>query len=119
MTYSNESPAGASGGASNLISKRRADTQKYSKSADSAQGSSEVVLAEICKNNMETIRVVLSNFKGRDIINIRVWNVDADENLHPTSKGIACSVRHIPALREALERAEALALASAGKGGAA
>ena len=95
------------------------ETLKSTKPDASGQPASEIVLAEICKNSMETIRVILSNYRGQDIINVRIWNTDADENLHPTAKGIACSVRHIPALREALERAEALASVSAGKGGAA
>jgi hypothetical protein len=65
-------------------------------------------LAVIRKNAIEEIRVELSEFNGHDLINIRVWadarNGGAERI--PTKAGIACNVRLLPELVEALRQAE-------------
>ena len=46
------------------------------------------VLHEFKRNAEETVRVSLSNFKGRTYIDIRLFYTDANEELAPTKKGI-------------------------------
>lgn len=71
-------------------------------------------IAIIPKNKLEELRVELSQFNGHDLLNVRVWaeprNGDAERI--PTKAGIACNVRLLPALIEALQCAERKARAA-------
>ncbi len=58
------------------------------------------IIAEWPKNSRETIRVMLDQYSGRDIIAIRVWYLSGDE-LKPGKSGINVDVRtsriwHVP-----------------------
>ena len=67
--------------------------------------------AIIRKNMAEEIRVELSEFNGHDLINVRVWADPRNGGTEriPTKAGIACNVRLLPELIEALQKAEAAA----------
>jgi hypothetical protein len=67
----------------------------------------------IRKNALEEIRVGLSEYNGHDLINIRVWADPRNGGTEriPTKAGIACNVRLLPDLIEALREAEAQARA--------
>src|SRR3954471_16194323 len=69
--------------------------------------------AVIRKNSAEEIRVGLSEYNGHDLINIRVWADprNGGRDRIPTKAGIACNVRLLPELIEALREAEAQARA--------
>ena len=55
----------------------------------------------------------LSEFRGHDLINIRVWTDPRDGGAEriPTKAGIACRVALLPEIIEALQQAEAQARA--------
>ena len=58
---------------------------------------------EVRKNARETIRVTPSQFKGHDLINLRVYTKMAGEaELVATKKGIAIPVDMVPSVIEAL-----------------
>lgn len=67
-------------------------------------------IAKINKNAMETVVIRLSEFKGRDLIDIRVWMKPEDPReegeLKPTKKGISLGIDAIPELIQALQNAQ-------------
>jgi hypothetical protein len=67
-------------------------------------------LAEFSKNSRgETVRIGTSNYKGLDLIDVRVWYSDADGELKPSGKGFAVKREQFPDLLEAMvAAAEAL-----------
>lgn len=67
-------------------------------------------IGTIPKNSLEEIRVGLDEWKGRDLVNIRVWAEPYEGGeRRPTKKGLAVAVTKLPALVEALQKAEAAA----------
>jgi hypothetical protein len=58
------------------------------------------------RNRTEHIRVDLSEYEGRAIINVRIWQTGTDGIDRPTPKGIAMSVLKLPELASALAKAE-------------
>jgi hypothetical protein len=69
--------------------------------------------AVLRKNTAEEIRIELSEFRGHDLINIRVWTDPRDGGAEriPTKAGIACRVALLPEIIDALQQAEAQARA--------
>ncbi len=67
-----------------------------------------VLIKDIPKSNNEIIRIEISEFKGRDLINIRIWFQSFDEKgnavYKPTQKGIAVNVSQYEELRDGIER---------------
>ena len=65
----------------------------------------------IRKNALEEIRVELSEFNGHDLLNLRIWADPRNGGTEriPTKAGIACNVRLLPELIEALQKAEGAA----------
>lgn len=68
-------------------------------------------IAAIRKNAREELQVSLTEFKGHDLIDVRVY-ADTGEKLVATRKGVAASVECLPAIVEALQRAVAEARAA-------
>jgi hypothetical protein len=67
-----------------------------------------ITIAEWWKNRRgESIRLVLSQFQGRSILDLRTWYT-ADGKLKP-GKGFAAEVRHLPRLAAAIAKAKAKA----------
>lgn len=72
------------------------------------------MIARINKNAGETVVISLSEFQGKELIDIRIWLRPADpreegegENrLTPTKKGVCMNVYSIPRLIEGLKKAE-------------
>ncbi len=69
----------------------------------------EETIATIKKNAIEEVRVALSEYKGHDLVNVRIWaNYDASESeKRPTKKGFALRVGQLPELIAALQKAQA------------
>jgi hypothetical protein len=65
----------------------------------------EIVVSEWPRNSREVLRVRLSEFKGQPVVCIRAWFPKADGGLAPGRDGLTVSVRHLPALAEAINRA--------------
>ena len=58
----------------------------------------------IRKNSREEIRVTLDNFKGIDLVNLRVWFQGADGTMCPGKQGIAFKRDLLPEVLAALHR---------------
>jgi Transcriptional Coactivator p15 (PC4) len=55
------------------------------------------------KNSREEYRATLSEFKGHELADIRVYVADEDDVDHPTRKGLSVKVSDLPRLREAVD----------------
>lgn len=66
------------------------------------------IIKDIQKNNREIIRIEVSEFKGKELINIRIWYqaIDNDGNIvyNPTQKGITVSLSQYDELRDGIDR---------------
>src|SRR5712675_2361871 len=107
METKNPAPAATGNGAG--FSKR--DAAEFSEKPSDLQGlrgPSAGSISVIRKNAAEEIRIELSEFRGHDLINIRVWTDPRDgaERI-PTKAGIACRIALLPELITALQQAEA------------
>jgi len=67
-------------------------------------------IAKINKNALELVVIRLSEFKGCDLIDIRIWMKPEDPReegeLKPTKKGISLGIDAIPELIQALQKAQ-------------
>jgi hypothetical protein len=66
-----------------------------------------IVIATIQKNRRESVRVALSEYKGTNLVDLRVFAPKAGEEgaTVPTPKGLSCNVIMLPALCRALNDA--------------
>lgn len=65
------------------------------------------IIQDIDKGGGEIIRVEISEFKGQNYLNIRVWYMDKNtEEYRPTQKGISIRPELYKQLREALDKAD-------------
>jgi hypothetical protein len=70
-----------------------------------------VIIKDIKKNNNEIIRIEVSEFKGRDLINIRVWyqaigGDKGDVVYKPTQKGITINISEFAELKDGILKLE-------------
>lgn len=65
------------------------------------------LLATVPKNAVEEIRVSLTTYKDRDLVDIRTYYQDDAGAWKPTRKGICLTVEQWPELREALAKIDA------------
>ena len=64
-------------------------------------------LATIDKNALEEVRIDVSNYRGYDLVDIRVWRKgNGFSESIPTRKGIAVQLKLLPELITALKEAE-------------
>lgn len=68
-----------------------------------------VTIAQWDRNAREVVRVDLHEFNGRAVVGCRVWYRDGDE-IKPGKTGLTLSVKHLPALADALGKALAHAI---------
>ena len=65
------------------------------------------LICDIPKNARETLRVELSEFKGHNLVALRLYVPASDgDGLKPTAKGITFKVGLLPEILEALAQAE-------------
>jgi transcriptional coactivator p15 (PC4) len=67
----------------------------------------DIVVAEWRATKREVVRVVLRDFKGLKLLDIRRWYRDAEGKLCP-GKGLSCRPWDVKPLRKALREAERL-----------
>jgi len=60
------------------------------------------IIRDIDKGKGEIIRVEISEFKGKQLVNIRTWYTDANGEYKPTQKGIAIAPEIFPELQQAI-----------------
>ena len=65
-------------------------------------------LAAFKKNDKEQVKVILSDFKGMRILNIRVYFLSKEGEWLPTKKGLAFAVEKLPILLASLHQAAQL-----------
>lgn len=63
------------------------------------------IIKDIDKGKGEIIRVEISEFKGKKLLNLRVWYTDANGEYKPTQKGIAIPPELYEQVREAINAA--------------
>ena len=66
----------------------------------------EELVSSFEKNALEEVRVSLTEFKGHQLIDLRVYYTSPDGEPRPTKKGLAISVGLYPELKEALVKLE-------------
>lgn len=65
-------------------------------------------IATFQKNKFQQIHVGVREFKGNDLIDIRVWTqVQGGDHMVATAKGVSMNIHLVPELRKALEQVEA------------
>lgn len=65
------------------------------------------VIKDIDKGGGEIIRVELSEFKGQNLLNIRIWYTDKESGEYkPTQKGVTVKPDLYPQLKQAILEAE-------------
>ena len=61
------------------------------------------VIASFEKNSFEEVRISLTNFKGKDLIDLRVYyRTDDGGEMRPTKKGITISLEKFSELKNAI-----------------
>lgn len=68
-----------------------------------------VIIKDIKKNNNEIIRIEVSEFKGRELINVRIWyqtidSASGDLVYKPTQKGITLNIAEFEELKDGVEK---------------
>ena len=63
------------------------------------------IIKDIDKGKGEIIRVEISEFKGKKLLNLRVWYTDANNEYKPTQKGIAIPPELDDQVKEAINAA--------------
>jgi hypothetical protein len=63
------------------------------------------IIKDIDKGKGEIIRVEISEFKGKKLLNLRVWYTDANGEYKPTQKGIAIPPELYDQVKEAINAA--------------
>ena len=71
----------------------------------STTSSLPVVVGRLTKNKREVVVIALKEFSGRKLADVRVFASTREGDV-PTSKGVSVDVQRLPALREAIVRAE-------------
>lgn len=66
------------------------------------------IIKDIDKGKGEIIRVEISEFKGKKLLNLRVWYTDANNEYKPTQKGIAIPPELYEQVKEAINAAGAM-----------
>ena len=66
----------------------------------------DIVVGGFAKNPREDVRVAISNFKGHDLVGVRVWFRDANDELRPSKAGVTVKVELLPELLRLLQAAK-------------
>jgi len=68
-----------------------------------------ILIKDIQRNSSEIIRIEVSEFKGKELINIRIWYVagrdmDGNDIYKPTQKGVALNISEFQELQDGVEK---------------
>ena len=59
------------------------------------------------KNKFQEIRVGIREFKGNDLIDIRIWTMtQGSEDMVPTAKGVSLNINLLSDLKKSIEEVE-------------
>jgi hypothetical protein len=70
----------------------------------------EIVVGSFPKNNREEVRVSLSKFKGYDLLGVRQWYRNENDDPRPSKSGITIRVDLLPELLELIQKAKDIAV---------
>lgn len=62
------------------------------------------IIADIERNSREIIRIEVSEFKGKELINLRIWYSHFDGSYRPTQKGVALDISKYEDLKAAIDK---------------
>src|SRR5437870_2616194 len=65
----------------------------------------EQVVAAFYKSSRERIQVTLTNYKGHDLLDLRIYWTKDGEDWFPSKKGLAVTIEKLPLLLGALQKA--------------
>ena len=68
------------------------------------------LIAQFEKNATEVVRVSLTEYRGRKLVDVRVYYSDDEGQYHPTKKGVSLSVDVYPDFKRALMELEKILL---------
>jgi len=68
------------------------------------------LIAQFEKNATEVVRVSLTEYRGRKLVDVRVYYSDDEGQYHPTKKGVSLSVEVYPDFKRALLELEKILL---------
>lgn len=63
-----------------------------------------MIIADIERNQKEIIRVEVSEFNGKELINLRIWYHHFEGDYRPTQKGVALDISKFNELKTAIEK---------------
>ena len=66
----------------------------------------DIVVGEWRATKRDLVRVLVREFKGHTLVDIRRWYRDVEGNLRPSAKGISCRPGDMKPLRKALREAD-------------
>jgi hypothetical protein len=64
------------------------------------------IIADIEKNSREIIRVEVTEYQGRELINLRIWYHHFDGEYKPTQKGVALDISKFAELKNSILKLE-------------
>jgi hypothetical protein len=70
----------------------------------------EIVVGSFPKNNREEVRVSLSKFKGYDLVGVRQWFRNENDEPRPSKSGVTIRVDLLPELLALIEQARDIAV---------
>lgn len=66
------------------------------------------IIKDIQRNNSEIIRIEVSEYKGNELINLRIWYQAIDDKgdvtYKPTQKGVTLNISKYQELKEAVDK---------------
>lgn len=66
----------------------------------------EIVVGSFPKNNREEVRVTLSKYKGYDLVGVRQWFRNDNDEPRPSKSGVTIRVELLPELLQLIQRAK-------------
>lgn len=84
---------------------KRIDDRVYARGGNNPQAEKRIVVASWPRNAREQIEVALDQYQDCRTIDLRTWFTSPDGSQRPTRSGLSLSVRHLPALADALAKA--------------
>ena len=70
----------------------------------------DIVVGSFPKNNREEVRVTLSKFKGYDLVGVRQWFRNDDDDARPSKSGVTIRVDLLPDLLDLIQKARDIAV---------
>lgn len=60
------------------------------------------IIKDIDRGKGEVLRIEISEYKGKKLLNLRIWYTDKEGELKPTQKGVTVSPESYGELKEAI-----------------